>query len=234
MRVAGRIILAISFILLIAGCVLSFKGSEEKKVGANATADPVDADLARLEAGDKLTNNHLKIGAHYALYYGTVYSYRTSKSSSSRQEPSAGQSIQYAFYPIISKSNVDLEELEKEIDEPGAKMKSIPKNFTVLVKTTRFKKVSALPDEPIRAEESIQGLVINEISKLDEEEKRLIKQMYPDIDFKKVLILEDGRTPKSEATARFMWIGGIAAIVVGVLGCIVGIVMWIVGLAMGR
>ncbi len=242
MRVAGRVILAIGVIMMIAGCGLAFWGSQEKKVGANATADPADTNLGNLEGGETLANNHIKIGPHYALYYGTVYSYRTSKSGSSKQhqQPEASQAIEYAFYPIVSKSNPDMQELEKLKAEfgdlenvPDDVQITAPTHFIVLVKTSRFKKIGDLPNDAYRVEDSIHGLVINEFSKLTEE-KNLIKQTYPDIKFDKVLILEDGRTPKSAATATAIMVGGIAMLVVGILGSIAGLVMWIAGLAVGR
>jgi hypothetical protein len=74
------------------------------------------------------------------------------------------------------------------------------------------------------------GVVVNEISKLTDDEKNLIKQNYPNIDFAKVLILEDGRKPKSAATATAAIVGGIAVLVLGLVGCIGGLVMMIMGM----
>jgi hypothetical protein len=209
-----RILLATSFLLALVGFCLCGYGWTEQKVGAKATADPVDADLAQLEAdaGKPLDNYHLKIGPHYACYYSTVYSYKVKKGAPRNTE--AATKLDYAFYPIVSKSNPDLKELDKLKEKYGDLSKApedempLPTRFVVLVKTKRFKTVGDLPDAAITDENSLQGLVTNEIDHLTADEKKLIKEEFPTIDFSKVLIVEADRKPYSTTTTFvFMMVG---------------------------
>jgi hypothetical protein len=223
----------IGFFALLGGCCLGVWGWQEKKVGAKATADPVSVDLAKLESGEKVDNNHLKIGPHYALYYSIVYSSKT-RSRFIKTKPNANQTVEYAFYPIVSTSNPDMQALDKLKKQFGG-LENVPDNvdiptpehFVILVKTKRFKTVGGLPTDDIRSEDSIQGLVINDISSLDSKEEKLIKEDFPNLDVKKILILEDNRKPSSSGTAVGTMIGGGACLFVGLasLGAAVVLVM---------
>jgi hypothetical protein len=140
--------------------------------------------------------------------------------------------VDYVFYPIVSASNPDIEELTRlqkqfgNIDKvPDEIALPVPEHFVVLVKTRRFSHVRDIPQDFFRKEESIQGLVINEISSLTSAEKSLINDSFPDLSFDKVLILEDGRRPTSpEAAIASMVAGGmysLIALVAFVWGCVI-------------
>ena len=60
----------------------------------------------------------------------------------------------------------------------------------------------------------MQGLVVNRIEELGSEEKDLLRQDYPGLDFNKCLILEEGRQP-SEFGAVFLMGGGGLALLLG-------------------
>jgi hypothetical protein len=229
MRFVYRILTTIAVLLACCGCGGVFYGWSEYKLGAKSTPEPVEVNLAKLEQGEKVDNNHLKIGEHYACYWSMVYSYKQGRFA---PNPDANTTIQYAFYPIVSPSNPDVQLLEPLLKKHGDLSKvpdteevPLPKHFVVLVKTTRYKTVGAIPKQEIQKVPSIQGLVINEVSSLSSEEKKLIQEEFPDIDFNRVLILEDGRKPSSTGQAiAFMVIGGgiLALGLIGVIGLIVG------------
>jgi hypothetical protein len=235
-----RLLLGLSLLLAIGGFCLCGFGWTEGKVGAKATVEPVEADLAMLEAeaGKPLDNYHLKIGPHYACYYCTVYSYQTKKGAPRKAE--ANTKLSYAFYPIVSPSNPDVQDLPALEKKHGGLSKvpedelTLPTRFVVLVKTTRFKNVGDLPDDAISHMDSVQGLVINEISSLGSDEKKLIQEEFPDIDFKKVLILEEGRKPFSTTTASLMMFGGLALIGAGIVVFFIMVIVGLMGLFGGR
>jgi hypothetical protein len=216
----------VGFFIGLASCCCGVYGCTEFRVGGNASAEPVLVDLAKVEADPKV-DNHLKIGTHYALYDNAVYSFKTKGNRFQRAE---NVKVDYVFYPIVSASNPDMQELTRlekqfgnidnvpdEIDLP------IPEHFAVLVKTRRFSHVRDIPQDFFRKEASIQGLVINEVSSLTSAEKNLIKDSFPQINFDKVLILEDGRRPTSpQAAIATMATGGVCsvfALVSFVAGC---------------
>ena len=47
------------------------------------------------------------------------------------------------------------------------------------------------------SESGVKGLLINRIKSLDEEESRLLRESFPQLDISKVLILEQNRKPSS-------------------------------------
>ena len=53
--------------LVVGGGVLIFLGGREWWVSSGADSKPVEVDLAKLEAGEALPNNYIKIGEHWAL-----------------------------------------------------------------------------------------------------------------------------------------------------------------------
>jgi hypothetical protein len=220
--------------MIIGGVIVGFMGLagvawgwQELKLRDKSTDQPVELDLAQQEAepGKPLANYHVKVGRHNACYGAVVVSYQAKTFSLGKPKPTS--KVNYAFYPIISPTNPEsnrLEELGHKANDLEKARTGPPRNFVVLVKTTRFKTLGELPSDIIKPEDELRGMVINEISPLKDEEKKLIQQDIPKIDFNKVLILEEGRTPSSSVTAYgAMVCGGSCAglAVLGVLGLIV-------------
>jgi len=198
--------------LIIVGGVVAFMGGQEFLVSHGTTTEAVNVDLAKLEAGEELENNHARIGEHTAIYAGSVYAYETSKYDNST--PRNSTKVSYCFYPILSSSHSFMQRLV-ELEEEYGSLEEVPENvefpeikdFTVLVKTKSFKTVGSIPDG-IADRPSIQGLVINQIDSLDSEEEELLLSSFPGLDMDKVLILEDGRTPASLGKSLGMTLGG--------------------------
>jgi preprotein translocase subunit Sss1 len=237
MRAILKLVVFGALMVFCCGGASMFYGWSEYRLGAKSTPDPVEVDLAKLEQGEKVENNHLKIGKHHACYWGSVYSYKKSKFS--LRKPDASTKVTSSYYPIVSSSNPDVQLLEALLKKYGD-LDNVPDDvdvprpthFVVLVKTTRFKTAGAIPFD-IKPEPSIQGLVINEVSSLTSEEKKLIKDTFPNIDFNKVLILEDGRKPSSTAKAVVFMVMGAGILVVGLIGVIGLVVMMAKGQSSG-
>lgn len=202
-----------TIVLFALGSVLAARGEAEAKVSALSTPEPLEVDLAQLEGNDRPQNCHLNIGPHYACYFCTVYSYRRPKNST--RDPEATTPLTFAYYPIVSRSNPEIQNLagiENAADpddepEPPA----LPTGFSVLVKTTRFKTLGDLPTVSARAETGVEGLVINILDPIQSDERKLIQDQFPNLDMNKILILEEGRKPSTATTAKLMIYGGLAA-----------------------
>lgn len=80
-------------------------------------------------------------------------------------------------------------------------------DFTVLVKTKRFSTIGAIPEQ-FSLEDQVQGLVVNQIASLKDDEKNLITSQFPAVNIDKVLILDDGRRP-SVLIGLAMLLGGL-------------------------
>jgi hypothetical protein len=206
--------------MLIIGGVMVFFGIQEFLVSRGTKSEPVAADLARLEAGDPAPNNFICLNDAVALYPATVYSYKKSKYNNT--PPTATTSVNYSFHPVISKSHPFIASLAALAAKHGG-LQNIPdtekvpeiKSFAVLVKTHRFKTIGDIP-EGARAEPSIHGMVVNQISSLVSDEENLVKQSFPGIDLTKVLILEEGRQPASLFKSLGLVFGGVGLAGLGI------------------
>ncbi len=58
------------------------------RVSSSGTAEPVNVDLADVEAGNSPTNMHWKIGPHRAAYDLAVFSYSNLRNPSARKSAS--------------------------------------------------------------------------------------------------------------------------------------------------
>ncbi len=194
---------------IIVGGIVGYLGFQEYKVSGGTTPEPQKVDLARLEAGEQVENNHILVGEHAAVYGATVYAYKDDSLN-------ARTPLEYVYYPIFS-PEVPSIVIYGELKEQYGSWDNIPDgerpligNFAVLVKTRRFKTFGAIPNDLIRKESSVKGLVINRIKKLGAEESRLLKQSFPMINIEKVLILDQDRRPASFLRSwGFMILGAI-------------------------
>ena len=194
---------------IIGGLVLTYFGVQEFRVGMGASTEPTAAELVVIENGETPESNHLLIGQHVADYVGCVYEYTE-----------GSDKVNHMYYPIISEENSFFDELAalygkygNQNDIPDGEYPEIH-DFTVLVKTKRFKNRRSIP-EGLVSEDKVQGLVINLIDSLDAEEKQLIQSQFPEVNLDEVLILEEGRKPASMIVSGAMIAGGILLSLLG-------------------
>lgn len=215
--------LRLVFGLIGLGGVLAFIGYQEYKVSEGTSKAPVAVSLAKLEHGIDPPNNHIEIGEHVAVWDALIYEYEQTASDPTGDKPET--KVNFVYYPVVSGSHTlaqKIEELNKrdpdsitqdEIDELSKE------KFKVLVRTSRFKTVGAVPEGGIEKQEKVKGLVVNQISSLGWEERRLLKDSFPELDVKEVLILQEGREPAS-ATKSFGLMGGGGVLILVGLGLI--------------
>ena len=209
----------LKLLLIGVGGFLAFMGYQEFRVSHGASMEPVKVQLSTLESGESLTNNHVLIGDHVAVYGGSVYEYSQGKYDKSAPGPNT--KVTHAFYPIISEEHVFFDKLNTLAETHGS-LDTIPDSewpsiddFKVLIKTQRFKTIGSIPDG-MTSESSLQGMLVNSISGLDSEEEDLVRSSFPKTDLSNVLIIEDGRKPASLLKSLGMLTGGIAVALAGV------------------
>jgi hypothetical protein len=194
---------------------------EESKT---ATETPVAVELADLEEGVRSENNHVKIGPHVACYYAAVIVYHKSKGLA-QARPDPNTNLSECFYPILSADDPTILEIQK-LEKTYGSIEKIPENvpidkptrFSVVVKTNRFHQVKDVPKAAIRTEASVQGLILNRSRPIGADEKKLLIEEFPAVDFDRVMVLEDGRVPSSTA-----WCFG--RIAIGAVALLLGIVL---------
>lgn len=116
-----------------------------------------------------------------------------------------------------------------KLKEEYGSMDQVPDNvpfpdlnsFSVIVKAKHFKTVGSIPDG-LKGEDSLEGLVINQVESLDKEEKNLIRSSFPGADLEHVVIIQAGRKPTPLIKSLGM-VGG------GVLLAVLGIVLFFAG-----
>jgi hypothetical protein len=85
--------------LLLIGIAVFVWGAQEYWVSRGASEQPQDVDLAKLEAGERPSQNHIRLGKHLRLYPSLIYA--TPKNLKDIEDPF----VNYSFYPIISPSH---------------------------------------------------------------------------------------------------------------------------------
>lgn len=204
-RTVGLIVMAIG------GCLIYY-GLLEYRVGSGASPDPADVELADLEAGKPLPDNHIRIGLHHCLYKSSVIEYEYDEDDGKAMKPSSP--VKWIWSPLISDRHPYMQKLRKLVAKHGS-IKKIPRNadwpvvkdFVVLLKSEAYDTVREIPDGR-KLYKSVSGLVINRIESLGDDEKRLIRRRFPEIDFDKILIVEHGRKPSSPAVSVAFIAGG--------------------------
>ncbi len=202
--------------IFLGGCLIWY-GVLEYQVGSEASADPVDVELADLEAGKPLPDNHIQIGLHHCMYHLSVYDYDYDGDDDTMRSSSP---LNWVWSPVISDKHPYVPKMQALIKRYGG-LKKIPRNadwpslkdFVVLLKSKAYDTVGDVP-RGRKKYKSVSGLVMNRIESIGDEEKNLIRSQFPKIDFDKILVVEHGRKPSSVAASiSFMSAGGLMALI---------------------
>jgi hypothetical protein len=125
--------------------------------------------------------------------------------------------------PVTDHDDKSLADLgsEPEVEPPAA-----PK-FAVLVETKRFRRLKDVPDDDIRREESVQGLVLERGKGLSSRERALLSAEFPGTEFDRVLVLKEGKRPWPAWKSLGMLLGGVSIVPLGMVLAIWGLVEWV-------
>jgi len=200
------------------GAILLLFGVLAGIQGRGASATPVPADLARLEAGEPLPNIHVQLGEHLRLYPFSLYMYETTGG----QEVKPTSTIKGTYTPIVSPTNPYARALESLVKKYGSVERIPPQElprpygFAVLLSTHRLATVGDIPDRVQRAS-TVHGLMNNRMVSLGKEEQNLIRQNLPGVDPEKLLIYEEDMQPASPVVVLALILSGVVLIGAGVV-----------------
>ena len=207
-------------VLLVIGIVLACLGFGNLYLSMQCSSEPVPHELSKLEAGEEVSNPHVAINEHLALYGDLVY-YCTLPSGRDEDDVRPTDKIDYSYYGIISPEHpfvVQMNELMAagpDLNIMGEAELPTVSNCAVLVKTKRFKTIGDLMQlDIISQEETLTGVVIGNANSLKKDERELILQSFPNIDMENTIVIEDGRCP-TIAKDLGMAFGGVALAFVG-------------------
>jgi hypothetical protein len=187
---------------LVIGVVLTYFSVKEWRLSRASSASPEEITLKALIARGPRGNPNI-ILTEFVPCPNIVYqSYQTGKH---------GDNWTKVWVPILPE------------DEGIAQIKQGPNtitNFQAIIVSTNAKNELELGrrlDQP-----KLRSMVMNELHSLGSEEKKLLAQSYPNTDFSKCLIIEEGREPAGSVSVFLLTAGsgmaGLAGTILLVLG----------------
>ena len=192
---------AIAFV--VGGAILAFFGYNENKLASAADAQPQDITVAELIENGIGDNAHIRLGDFWLLDTQSVVEY----------EGTDDTKYTKIWSPVITSDDAYVEEYIAFMDSDA--LTPPPYNDTVHVVLYS----ESINDDNdfynLLQEETVQGLIINEIETISGEELSLLRQSLPGLDPDKVLVLEHNRKPKSAGTTMLMMVGGVLLMLAG-------------------
>ena len=99
---------------------------------------------------------------------------------------------------------------------PADEKETVEESFAVILETRKVTTRKEL--DALQSSAQIRGMVINDISSLGRKEEKLLRQSYPEVDFKKCWIIKHEETPEATVFGMVMgWTCGGLLVLVGVL-----------------
>ncbi|MCA9244277.1 MAG: hypothetical protein KDA32_10000 [Phycisphaerales bacterium] len=192
-----------AFTMIVLGGVFGFMAVQDARLNSTCKDEPQSITCAELSENGPGDNAHVVMNEFLLCDFSFVY-----------QEGRDG-SWTKVWVPAVPLGGEYHRKLLDSLDENGRMNGPIPHptDLKVLVKSKSARgeaDVSALAEL-----DSIQGLVINEIEGLKGEERRMLVQSYPGIDFDECWLLEVDREPASMAKVAGFGGGGAALIALG-------------------
>ncbi len=182
----------IGFIALLLAAGLGYLTYTEGTLAFQSSAHPEEISLKDLLARGPDGNGHI-ILTHFELCANMVHQSEAKKTGWTK-----------VWIPIIP--------IEEAV--PGAAEPPSPKNVKALFFSTNIRNegdIRARLEKP-----KVQALVTNRITSLESDIRKLLQQSYPDTDFDKCLILQEGRTPFSREIVYLFGGGAFVALCLGI------------------
>jgi hypothetical protein len=168
--------------LLIFGGILGFFTIQEGRLAATASAVPQEITLQQLIARGPAGNAHI-ILKDFEFGDNSVY----------QADEHNNASWNKVWVPVVPRQG----------NQDVAAGRIV--NLQAIVKSSKVKNAAAL-DQFVKTT-TLQGMVTNRIDSLGSEERGILQQSYPQTDFSKCLIIEDGRKPSSSGVLLLMCAG---------------------------
>lgn len=195
----GRFLIA----MVVGGGVLAFLGVQELRLASEAKPEPQTLTCEALGQNGPGDNAHIIMSDFLLSPGGFVY-----------EGDKAGTTYKTVWIPAVPLEGEYHRELKALLDSEGNLPDNIPapRDLRVILRSKNLKNDAAIGT--LGDADTVQGLVINKISKLSGKELKLLQESYPGIDFAKVWILEHGRQPAGVGKTVGLVGGGVALILI--------------------
>lgn len=201
----GRFILG----CFVVGAVLIYFGIQENSLASAADEKPQVITCEQLATAGPGDNAHVTLTDFVLWTDAFVY----------EEEGSVVKKWSRVWIPAVPEGGEAHQAAVEAVEEFGRNATiPPPKNIRIIVQANAANENEV---ERLAERDALTGLVINRISDLGSEERGILEQSYPGVDFDHVWIIQEGRKPASGAKVAFM-------IGLGVLGCVIGLVLAVV------
>jgi hypothetical protein len=175
--------------LIVFGGILGYFTIQEGRLAATASSTPQEITLQQLIARGPEGNAHI-ILKDFEFGDNMVY-----------QQDEHGTTWAKVWVPVVPHQGIR--------EGVGGRIL----NIQAIVKSSKVPGQSEF--NQFATQTSIQGMVTNRIDSLGSEERGILQKSYPQTDFSKCLIVEDGRKPSSSGVILLMGAGTIVLIAGG-------------------
>src|SRR5262249_2912344 len=180
----------LGILLIVVGCILGYFTIQEGRLAATASATPQEITLQQLIARGPEGNAHI-ILKDFDFCDNLV-----------RQQSEHGTTWTKIWVPVVPRQG--------NREGAGGQVQ----NVQAIVKSSKVHGEFELNN--FTQQTSLQGMVTNRIDSLGSEERKILQQSYPQTDFSKCLIIEDGRQPTSSGKILLMGAGTLVLVAGGV------------------
>jgi hypothetical protein len=196
-----RIVIA----MIVLGGVLTYWGYQEMSLASKT--DPTPQEITCQELSDSGPGDNAHVVMSDFLLCTMAYVYEGVGDSDTAYKT--------VWVPAVPLGGAYHQMLLSMLDDEGNLQGNmpLPRDLAVLVKTSKVTSGEAL--DRLADRDTLSGLVINEIASLGSQEKKILIDSYPGVDFDKVWILEHGRKPAGAGKMYGLMGGGLALMLVG-------------------
>ncbi|MBY0310437.1 MAG: hypothetical protein K2W85_00050 [Phycisphaerales bacterium] len=184
---------------LVLGSVLFFIGLQDWRLAVKAKDQPQQISAAQLELAGPGDNAHIVLNRVVLCEWSFVY-------EASRR--ASHQDWRWVWVPAVSLDSPyahQLQSLPPGVEPPP------PPSVRIIIKSSKAK--SEADVHQLAMNDTLEGMVVNEIESLGSEEKKLLSESYPGIDFSRCWIVQVDRRPVgSGQVLGFMGGGGMLAL----------------------
>lgn len=191
--------------LIIVGVVFTVMGYQEWRLADKARPDKQILTCAQLT--EKGFGDNANVTVKDAVVLDTWFVYK-----------GTGQNGPWStiWVPLVPAEGPYIQELRRLYAGESHLPEKLPppKDIRLILKSGHTADKAAM--DRLVHERTFDGMIVNEIEKLEGKEKQLLEQGFPGTDFSQCYILEHGRTPASRTMLLVMLGGGLAAAGLGV------------------
>ena len=120
-------------VVVILGGVLGYFGYQEWHVSRGTTPQPLALELTELEKDSDISNTHIRIGKHTAVYPACVYEYQVSAGDTG--DPTKSTKVNHTYYPLISTNHPFLLTIDALLDKYKDALVVVTAESTVVTMT---------------------------------------------------------------------------------------------------